>query len=154
MGRRKTDYTQTVFLYYALFTLGFTVAILTFNGAGTLMFWSALGDNTSRLVAIGFTFASTMATFFDQSFLDTQTYAPRWHRVLSYFRIYCLLALIATLVLPNPTRPAAYGRHWFYGGAVNAGLRPLRLVEADTQRPALCRGVVAFPGRGWRVCVA
>lgn len=91
---------ERVFLYYALFTLGFTVAILTFNGTGTLMFWSALGDDTSRLVAIGFTFASTMGTFFAQSFLDTQTYTPRWHRVLSYFRIYCFLALIATLTLP------------------------------------------------------
>ena len=91
---------ERVFLYYSLFTLGFTVAILTFNGTGTLMFWSALGDNTSRLVAIGFTFASTMATLFTQSFLNTKGYTPRWHRVLSYFRIYCSLALIATLLLP------------------------------------------------------
>lgn len=91
---------ERVFLYYSLFTLGFTVAILTFNGTGTLMFWSALGDNTSRLVAIGFTFSSTMATFFTQSFLNTKGYTPHWHRVLSYFRIYCSLALIATLLLP------------------------------------------------------
>ncbi|WP_244511348.1 diguanylate cyclase [Vreelandella arcis] len=91
---------ERVFLYYALFALGFTVAILTFNGIGTLMFWSFLGDNTARLVAIGFTFASTMGTFFAQSFLNTQHFTPRWHRVLSYYRGYCMLALVATLVLP------------------------------------------------------
>lgn len=91
---------ERVFLYYSLFTLGFTVAILTFNGIGTLMFWSALGENTSRLVAIGFIFASTMGTFFAQSFLETKNFTPRWHRLLSYFRVYCLLALVATVFLP------------------------------------------------------
>lgn len=91
---------ERVFLYYSLFTLGFTVAILTFNGIGTLMFWSVLGENTSRLVAIGFIIASTMATFFAQSFLNTKDFTPRWHRLLSFFRGYCLLALVATMVLP------------------------------------------------------
>ncbi|WP_085918240.1 sensor domain-containing diguanylate cyclase [Halomonas sp. CSM-2] len=91
---------ERVFLYYSLFTLGFTVAILTFNGIGTLMFWSFLGENTSRLVAIGFIFASTMGTFFAQSFLETKKFTPRWHRLLSYFRVYCLLALVATMLLP------------------------------------------------------
>ncbi|KPQ28661.1 diguanylate cyclase (GGDEF) domain-containing protein [Halomonas sp. HL-93] len=91
---------ERVFLYYSLFALGFTVAILTFNGIGTLMFWSALSENTSRLVAIGFTFASTMGTLFAQSFLNTKGFTPRWHRALNYFRGYCSLALLATLVLP------------------------------------------------------
>ncbi|MGM0832802.1 sensor domain-containing diguanylate cyclase [Halomonas qinghailakensis] len=91
---------ERVFLYYALFAFGFTLAILTFNGIGTLMFWSFLGDNTARLVAIGFTFASTMATLFTQSFLNTATYCPRWHHTITLFRGYCYLALIAVIFLP------------------------------------------------------
>lgn len=91
---------ERVFLYYSLFALGFTVAILTFNGIGTLMFWSILGENTARLVAIGFTFASTMGTLFAQSFLNTRQFTPRWHRTLSFFRAYCATALVATLILP------------------------------------------------------
>ncbi|RUR33316.1 GGDEF domain-containing protein [Vreelandella andesensis] len=91
---------ERVFLYYALFAFGFTLAILTFNGIGTLMFWSFLGDNTARLVAIGFTFASTMGSLFAQSFLNTATYCPRWHQVITLFRGYCYLALIAVIFLP------------------------------------------------------
>ncbi|EHK62345.1 diguanylate cyclase [Halomonas sp. GFAJ-1] len=95
---------ERVFLYYALFAFGFTLAILTFNGLGTLIFWSFLGDNSARLVAIGFTFASTMGTLFAQSFLNTALYCPRWHRTLSFFRGYCWLALMAVMLLP--TQPA------------------------------------------------
>ncbi|WP_083001551.1 diguanylate cyclase [Halomonas sp. GT] len=91
---------ERVFLYYALFAFGFTLAILTFNGIGTLMFWSFLGDNTARLVAIGFTFASTIGTLFAQSFLNTAIYCPRWHQAISLFRGYCYLALIAVILLP------------------------------------------------------
>ncbi|WGI26255.1 sensor domain-containing diguanylate cyclase [Halomonas alkaliantarctica] len=94
---------ERVFLHYSLFVAGFGLAILAFNGIGTLMFWSFLGENTSRLVALGFTFASTMATLFAQSFLNTETYCPRWHQVLNTFRNYCWLAVIASLVLPIPT---------------------------------------------------
>jgi diguanylate cyclase (GGDEF)-like protein len=94
---------ERVFLHYSLFVAGFGVAIFTFNGIGTLMFWSFLGENTARLVALGFTFASTMATLFAQSFLNTETYSPRWHRVLSHFRRYCWLAVFATLFLPIPS---------------------------------------------------
>lgn len=93
---------ERVFLHYALFVAGFGLAILTFNGIGTLMFWSFLGENTPRLVALGFTFASTMATLFAQSFLNTGTYCPRWHQVLNTFRSYCWLAVIASLLLPLP----------------------------------------------------
>ncbi len=93
---------ERVFLHYALFAFGFTLAILTFNGLGTLMFWSFLAEQTPRLVAIGFTFASAMATLFAQSFLNTAHYTPRWHRVISLFRVYCWLALAASLVLPIP----------------------------------------------------
>lgn len=95
---------ERVFLYYALFAFGFTLAILTFNGLGTLIFWSFLGDNTARLVAFGFTFASTMGTLFAQSFLNTALYCPRWHRAITFFRGYCWLALIAVMLLP--TQPA------------------------------------------------
>ncbi|UXZ53372.1 diguanylate cyclase [Halomonas sp. 7T] len=95
---------ERVFLYYALFAFGFTLAILTFNGLGTLMFWSFLGDSSARLVALGFTFASTMGTLFAQSFLNTALYCPRWHRAITYFRWYCWLALFAVLLLP--TQPA------------------------------------------------
>ncbi|MCO7241423.1 MULTISPECIES: diguanylate cyclase [unclassified Halomonas] len=91
---------ERVFLYYSLFAFGFTLAILTFNGIGTLMFWSFLGDQTARLVAIGFTFASAMATLFAQSFLNTWRYSPRWHRLLSWFRAACWLALLAAFLLP------------------------------------------------------
>lgn len=91
---------ERVFLHYSLFVGGFGLAILAFNGIGTLMFWSFLGDNTARLVALGFTFASTMATLFAQSFLNTETYCPRWHQVLSTFRSYCWLAVLAMLLLP------------------------------------------------------
>ncbi|CAH1041831.1 diguanylate cyclase [Halomonas sp. TD01] len=91
---------ERVFLYYALFAFGFTLAILTFNGIGTLMFWSFLGDNTARLVAIGFTFASTMGTLFAQSFLNTAIYCPRWHQTITLFRGYCYLALMAVIFLP------------------------------------------------------
>ena len=94
---------ERVFLHYSLFVGGFALAILTFNGIGTLMFWSFLGDNTARLVALGFTFASTMATLFAQSFLNTKIYCPRWHNVLSTFRSYCWLTVIATLLLPTPS---------------------------------------------------
>ncbi|MBR9903093.1 MAG: GGDEF domain-containing protein [Gammaproteobacteria bacterium] len=93
---------ERVFLHYSLFVVGFGLAILAFNGIGTLMFWSFLGENTSRLVALGFTFASTMATLFAQSFLNTETYCPRWHQVLNTFRSYCWLAVIASLLLPIP----------------------------------------------------
>lgn len=93
---------ERVFLHYSLFVAGFGLAILAFNGIGTLMFWSFLGENTSRLVALGFTFASTMATLFAQSFLNTETYCPRWHQVLNTFRNYCWLAVIASLLLPIP----------------------------------------------------
>lgn len=95
---------ERVFLYYALFAFGFILAILTFNGLGTLMFWSFLGDRSARLVALGFTFASTMGTLFAQSFLNTALYCPRWHRAITYFRWYCWLALFAVLLLP--TQPA------------------------------------------------
>ncbi|MFC7369338.1 diguanylate cyclase [Vreelandella zhaodongensis] len=95
---------ERVFLYYALFAFGFTLAILTFNGLGTLIFWSFLGDHTARLVAIGFTFASTMGTLFSQSFLNTAYYCPRWHQALTLFRGYCWLALLAVILLP--TQPA------------------------------------------------
>ncbi|MBT2787080.1 MULTISPECIES: diguanylate cyclase [unclassified Halomonas] len=93
---------ERVFLHYSLFVAGFGLAILAFNGIGTLMFWSFLGENTSRLVALGFTFASTMATLFAQSFLNTETYCPRWHQILNTFRSYCWLAVIASLLLPIP----------------------------------------------------
>lgn len=93
---------ERVFLHYSLFVAGFGVAILTFNGIGTLMFWSFLGENTARLVALGFTFSSTMATLFAQSFLNTESYCPRWHQVLNNFRSYCWLAVVATLLLPIP----------------------------------------------------
>lgn len=93
---------ERIFLHYSLFVAGFGLAILAFNGIGTLMFWSFLGENTSRLVALGFTFASTMATLFAQSFLNTETYCPRWHQVLNTFRSYCWLAVIASLLLPIP----------------------------------------------------
>lgn len=93
---------ERIFLHYSLFVAGFGLAILTFNGIGTLMFWSFLGENTSRLVALGFTFASTMATLFAQSFLNTEIYCPRWHQVLNTFRSYCWLAVIASLLLPIP----------------------------------------------------
>jgi diguanylate cyclase (GGDEF)-like protein len=93
---------ERVFFHYTLFVSGFTLAILTFNGLGTLMFWSFLGENTARLVALGFTFASTMATLFTQSFLNTKVYCPRWHKVLTIFRTYCWLAVLATLLLPIP----------------------------------------------------
>lgn len=91
---------ERVFLYYALFSFGFTLAILTFNGLGTLIFWSALGEHTARLVAIGFTFASAMATLFAQSFLNTWRYSPRWHRMLSGCRMIYWVALLAALLLP------------------------------------------------------
>ncbi|MGP9766954.1 7TM diverse intracellular signaling domain-containing protein [Halomonas sp. AOP13-D3-9] len=94
---------ERIFLYYSLFVAGFGLAILAFNGIGTLMFWSFLGENTSRLVALGFTFASAMATLFAQSFLNTEIYCPRWHQVLNTFRCYCWLAVIASLLLPIPT---------------------------------------------------
>ena len=93
---------ERVFLHYSLFVGGFGVAILSFNGIGTLMFWSFLGENTARLVALGFTFASAMATLFAQSFLNTKAYCPRWHHLLSTYRSYCWLVVIATLVLPIP----------------------------------------------------
>lgn len=93
---------ERVFLHYSLFVAGFGLAILAFNGIGTLMFWSFLGENTSRLVALGFTFASAMATLFAQSFLNTEAYCPRWHQVLNTFRSYCWLAVIASLLLPIP----------------------------------------------------
>ncbi|MBS3666441.1 MULTISPECIES: diguanylate cyclase [Halomonadaceae] len=93
---------ERIFLHYSLFVAGFGLAILAFNGIGTLMFWSFLGENTSRLVALGFTFASTMATLFAQSFLNTEIYCPRWHQVLNTFRSYCWLAVIASLLLPIP----------------------------------------------------
>lgn len=91
---------ERVFLHYSLFVAGFGMGILSFNGIGTLMFWSFLGENTARLVALGFTFASTMATLFAQSFLNTKTYCPRWHHILSTFRSYCWLTVIASLLLP------------------------------------------------------
>lgn len=91
---------ERVFLYYSLFAFGFTLAILTFNGIGTLMFWSFLGEHTARLVAIGFTFASAMATLFAQSFLNTWRYSPCWHRMLSGCRVIYWLALLAALLLP------------------------------------------------------
>lgn len=94
---------ERVFLHYSLFVAGFGLAILAFNGIGTLMFWSFLGENTSRLVALGFTFASAMATLFAQSFLNTEIYCPRWHQVLTTFRSYCWLAVIGSLLLPIPT---------------------------------------------------
>lgn len=93
---------ERVFLHYSLFVAGFGLAILAFNGMGTLMFWSFLGENTARLVALGFIFASTMATLFAQSFLNTKIYSPRWHQVLSNFRNYCWLAVAASLLLPIP----------------------------------------------------
>jgi two-component system, sensor histidine kinase LadS len=95
---------ERVFLHYTLFIGGFSLAILTFNGIGTLMFWSVLGEHTARLVAIGFTFASAMGSLFAQSFLNTARYAPRWHRTITLFRGYCWLALVATVLLP--TQPA------------------------------------------------
>ncbi|MGO2006969.1 diguanylate cyclase [Vreelandella alkaliphila] len=91
---------EHVFLYYALFAFGFTTASLTFNGLGTLMFWSFLGDNTPRLVAIGFTFASAMGALFTQSFLNTAIYCPRWHQIITLFRSYCYIALVAVIFLP------------------------------------------------------
>lgn len=91
---------ERVFLHYSLFVASFGVGILSFNGIGSLMFWSFLGESTARLVALGFTFASAMATLFAQSFLNTKTYCPRWHYILSIFRGYCLLTVIATLLLP------------------------------------------------------
>lgn len=91
---------EHVFLYYALFAFGFTLASLTFNGLGTLMFWSFLGDNTARLVAIGFTFASAMGALFTQSFLNTAIYCPRWHQIITLFRGYCYIALVAMIFLP------------------------------------------------------
>lgn len=93
---------ERIFLHYSLFVAGFGLAILAFNGIGTLMFWSFLGENTSRLVALGFTFASAMATLFAQSFLNTEAYCPRWHQALNTFRSYCWLAVIASLLLPIP----------------------------------------------------
>lgn len=91
---------ERVFLYYSLFAFGFTLAILTFNGLGTLIFWSFLGEQTARLVAIGFTFASAMATLFAQSFLNTWRYSPRWHRTLTRFRFMCWGVLITVFVIP------------------------------------------------------
>ncbi|RBI68813.1 GGDEF domain-containing protein [Vreelandella sulfidaeris] len=93
---------ERVFLHYTLFVAGFGVAILSFNGIGTLMFWSFLGENTARLVALGFTFASATGTLFAQSFLNTKAYCPRWHLLLNTFRSYCWLAVIAMLFLPIP----------------------------------------------------
>ncbi|PAU76317.1 sensor domain-containing diguanylate cyclase [Halomonas salipaludis] len=91
---------ERVFLHYALFVCSFTLAILTFNGTGTLIFWSALGEHSGRLVTLGFTLASAMATLFAQSFLDTANYSPRWHRVLGAFRLWCWLAVAMALLLP------------------------------------------------------
>ena len=91
---------ERVFLHYSLFVFGFTLAILTFNGTGTLIFWSGLGEHSGRLVSLGFTFASAMATLFAQSFLNTATYSPRWHRVLGLFRIWCWLSVVMALILP------------------------------------------------------
>ncbi|SDL96583.1 diguanylate cyclase (GGDEF) domain-containing protein [Franzmannia pantelleriensis] len=91
---------ERVFLHYALFVFGFTLAILTFNGTGTLIFWSGLGEHSGRLVTLGFTLASAMATLFAQSFLDTATYSPRWHRMLGLFRLWCWLAVAMALILP------------------------------------------------------
>ncbi|HSP31765.1 MAG TPA: 7TM diverse intracellular signaling domain-containing protein, partial [Halomonas sp.] len=94
---------ERVFLHYSLFVGGFGLAILTFNGIGTLIFWSFLGEYTARLVALGFILASTMATLFAQSFLNTEIYSPRWHKGLNIFRSYCWLAVIASLLLPIPS---------------------------------------------------
>ncbi|APX91994.1 sensor domain-containing diguanylate cyclase [Halomonas sp. 1513] len=91
---------ERVFLHYSLFVFSFTLAILTFNGTGTLIFWSGLGEHSARLVTLGFTLASAMATLFAQSFLDTATYSPRWHRVLGLFRLWCWLAVIMAVTLP------------------------------------------------------
>ena len=91
---------ERVFLHYSLFVFGFTLAILTFNGTGTLIFWSGLGEHSARLVSLGFTLASAMATLFAQSFLNTATYSPRWHRVLGLFRAWCWLAVVMALTLP------------------------------------------------------
>lgn len=101
-GLLYLGFKERVFLHYSLFVGGFGLAILAFNGLGTLMFWSFLAENTARLVALSFTFASTMATLFAQSFLNTATYSPRWHQILTTFRSYCWLAVIATLLLPIP----------------------------------------------------
>ena len=101
-GLLYLGFKERVFLHYSLFVGGFGLAILVFNGLGTLMFWSFLADNTARLMALSFTFASTMATLFAQSFLNTATYSPRWHQILTTFRSYCWLAVIASLLLPIP----------------------------------------------------
>ncbi|MDN6180040.1 MAG: sensor domain-containing diguanylate cyclase [Halomonas subglaciescola] len=95
---------EQVFLHYALFLFSFTLAVLAFNGMGTLIFWNALANETARLVAAGFVLAAAMATRFAQSFLNTCLYCPRWHQALGRWRGACWIALIATLVLP--TQPA------------------------------------------------
>lgn len=95
---------EQVFLHYSLFLFSFTLAILAFNGMGTLIFWNAIADEAARLVAAGFVLASAMATRFAQSFLNTCLYSPRWHRMLARWRSVCWVALVATLVLP--TQPA------------------------------------------------
>lgn len=91
---------EQVFLHYSLFLFSFTLAILAFNGMGTMIFWNAIANETPRLMAAGFVLASAMATRFAQSFLNTCLYSPRWHRVLAGWRGICWLALIATLALP------------------------------------------------------
>ncbi|WP_089683637.1 diguanylate cyclase [Billgrantia gudaonensis] len=90
---------ERVFLHYALFVFSFTLAILSFNGLGPLMFWGHLGELGTRLVPLGFTLASAMATRFAQSFLQTATHQPRWHRLLGAFRLWCWLAVFGVLII-------------------------------------------------------
>lgn len=91
---------EQVFLHYSLFLFSFTLAILAFNGMGTLIFWNAIADEAARLVAAGFVLAAAMATRFAQSFLNTCLYCPRWHQVLARWRFVCWVALIAIIALP------------------------------------------------------
>lgn len=91
---------EQVFLHYALFLFSFTLAILAFNGIGTLIFWNGIAHEAARLVAIGFVLASAMATRFAQSFLNTCVYCPRWHQLLARWRNVCWVVLVATLLLP------------------------------------------------------
>lgn len=91
---------QASFLLYALFVFSFGVAVVAFNGIGSLYLWPELGAPGNRILPVSFILAATLAVLFTRNYLDTARFSPRWHKLLTLGGFAGGLGTVATLLLP------------------------------------------------------
>jgi len=91
---------ERVFLLYSLFVFSFTIGIVTFNGIGVSLFWHPLDIHENRVMAFGFILSATFGALFTRDFLETKKFSPRWHRALTFYLAWCVIAILSVFLLP------------------------------------------------------